>query len=175
MNPLDQLADIAMPQEVSAWPPAMGYWIALVLIVITITSIIVFVYQRNIKRRPLKQSIDALKSISQDDPKAMLRTHQVLKTAVQRYFPEQDILQIKSDKWRELLTALYPKSGDDDTCQLLATLSRWQYDQRIQLAPFAQVQEAANKWLSSALPPSRVGVTKLEQQLQSSRQGVLNV
>ena len=52
-NPLDQLADIHLPDPVSIWPLALGWWLllALILIALTIALLLRARHQRNAYRR----------------------------------------------------------------------------------------------------------------------------
>jgi Domain of unknown function (DUF4381) len=63
-DPLGQLRDIHLPDPVSAWPPAPGWWILAALAVFLITTTIVYCYrryQRNAYRRLALKTLTELK------------------------------------------------------------------------------------------------------------------
>ena len=45
MNPLEQLKDIHVPPQVSAWPPAYGWWLV-ALVCILAVAVITFVLMK---------------------------------------------------------------------------------------------------------------------------------
>jgi len=49
-NPLDMLRDIHLPGEVSAWPPAPGWWILAILSIAFILWIVRF-FLKNISKK----------------------------------------------------------------------------------------------------------------------------
>jgi hypothetical protein len=155
MNPLDQLADIAIPEDVSAWPPAIGYWIMLAASLLLIIGIVLFFYKRHTKRLVRKQSLAALQSINVEDHQAMQQIHHVLKTAAQRYLTSNKVLQMQTAEWTSLLLQLYGGKQAQTVCEPLAQLAKWQYDQRIQLAEPQQIKDAAQAWIEKALPPKK--------------------
>ncbi|WP_371195527.1 DUF4381 domain-containing protein [Glaciecola sp. SC05] len=158
MNPLDQLADIAIPADVSAWPPALGYWIVLGLAILLAVASAVFFYRRNARRLALKESLAALQSINFDDHLAMQQVHHVLKTAVQSYLPEKNILQMQTEQWADLISKLYGSTQSESACQPLIQLAKWQYDQRLKIAEPQVIKTAAQTWLKKALPPNKGAV-----------------
>lgn len=56
MNAADQLRDIHLPDPVSAWPPAIGWWIVLALLIIA--CFLLFKFIRYIKNRRVTTPID---------------------------------------------------------------------------------------------------------------------
>jgi hypothetical protein len=158
MNPLDQLADIRLPEEVSFWPLALGYWlVAFALIALILLSMFI-AYKRRIRLAARKRSLFALDSIQEDDPKARMQIHHVLKNAVASYAQQHsnvDVRHIHGEKWQALLRNLYSGRQKVEVCEALCKLSLWQYDQRIELASNDDLKKAARTWIENALPPKK--------------------
>jgi hypothetical protein len=155
MNPLDQLADIQLPNAVSYWPLAIGYWILLVIIIVAVIAGFIFSARRKRRLAARNKSLAALSSIDTDDEHALQQVHHVLKTAAQAYLPNRNILQMQGEQWRSVLRKLYKNKDANDIYDTLAALSMWQYDQRISLSSNQQVKDAAKVWIEKALPPKK--------------------
>ena len=168
-NPLDQLADIRLPGEVAAWPPAFGYYIVAALIVALITFIVIWLHQRKKRLHMQKQSIDTLRRIDLQDQKALTKIHHVIKSASHHYLPNHGVLHMQKSQWIDLVHTLYfgenatKADQSDKTCDILAQLATWQYDQRSEIASPAEVNVAAQRWLEKALPP-KASFLKASQQ-----------
>jgi len=106
MNPLDQLADISIPTEVSPWPPAIGYWLVLGVCVALIVTVALLIRARTAKYKARKLSLEALNSIDPDDPQSLQQIHHVLKTATQQSFVTLNVLQMQGTPWTTLVSHL---------------------------------------------------------------------
>jgi len=62
-NPLEQLRDIHLPTPISVWPPAPGWWM-LFLLVIIIVACGVWVYRRFIRPNVRKQALIELELLT---------------------------------------------------------------------------------------------------------------
>ncbi|MBT1449915.1 DUF4381 family protein [Glaciecola sp. XM2] len=155
MNPLGQLADIHLPEQVDAWPLALGYWLIIVFTILLITGCIFWFMHRKRKLADKKASLRALNAISMNDAQAAIQVHHILKTAANAYLPEQHVLQSHGGAWQHLLKRLYTKADHQEVCDVLVSLANWQYDQRTTLAKNEQLVEYATRWVEHALPPKK--------------------
>ncbi|PCJ31544.1 MAG: hypothetical protein COA99_17120 [Moraxellaceae bacterium] len=64
-DPLSQIADIHLPAAVSAWPPAYGWWIATVLIIVILVFIVRALIAKRRNKRYKKEATSALANIKQ--------------------------------------------------------------------------------------------------------------
>lgn len=158
MNPLDQLADIQIPEQVGIWPLAVGYWIVLFSMLIAIALSYYFVHKYKQKRVMRSKSLHALAGIDANDAGAAMQVHHILKTATTAYLPSSDILQMHGSAWQQMLSQLYNKSDKQEVCVSLSTLAKWQYDQRVALPDNQQLIRHATLWISNALPPKKGAV-----------------
>jgi hypothetical protein len=155
MNPLDQLADIQIPEQVGMWPLAVGYWIVLLIILSIFTLTFYLVRQRNKRLLQRNSSLMALANLDAHDEHAATQVHHILKTAAMSYLPSFNVLQLHGSAWQKILNQLYTKPDKAEVCESLAKLAKWQYDQRIALPDNGQLIEHASKWIKYALPPKK--------------------
>lgn len=155
MNPLDQLADIRIPDDPSSWPPALGYWLILGAVLLIIVALAVYQHQRKRKLAERNKSLAAIHSICIDDQQALQQIHHVLKTAAQQYLPQKRVLQMQAEQWALLLTQLYHGKHQQQICQPLVALAKWQYDQRTAIENTQHIKLAAQRWIKGALPPKK--------------------
>jgi hypothetical protein len=155
MNPLDQLADIQIPEQVGMWPLAIGYWIVLLMTLSTLMLTFYLVHQRNKRRLQRNASLMALANLDANDEHLATQVHHILKTAATAYLPAYDVLQLHGSAWQKILDQLYTRADKTEVCESLAKLAKWQYDQRIALPDNGQLIEHASKWIKYALPPKK--------------------
>lgn len=158
MNPLDQLADIRLPEDPSVWPLALGYWLVAGLIILIIASTIILIRKRQKRLACRNESLQVLNSIADNDSRAYQQIHHVLKTATAQYAKQQselDVLQVHGDKWQQMLQTLYCGREKEKVCSPLCALSKWQYDERVDIAPTKVLKVAAQAWIKAALPPKK--------------------
>ena len=63
---LSQLRDIHLPEPVSAWPPAWGWWLLLGLILVIIILLTIWLYRRYQRGRLQRRALKELARIEQD-------------------------------------------------------------------------------------------------------------
>ncbi|WP_395341697.1 DUF4381 domain-containing protein [Ningiella sp. W23] len=157
MNPLDQLADIRTPDNISVWPLAMGYWIAAALIILALALTLWQIMRRKRRLAAKKDSLVTMASIDLKDANAKAQIHQVLKKSVQAYLPEENVLQMSSTAWQDFIHDQYSlrkkRSASNETIETLIALANWQYDQRIDLPDNQLIHNAAMEWMALCLPP----------------------
>ncbi|MFC4698838.1 DUF4381 domain-containing protein [Glaciecola siphonariae] len=154
-SPLDQLADIHLPQAVSIWPPAVGYWIVLALLLGAFITLYLWNRTRKNRLKPRNESLKALESIKPSDTKAYAQIHHVLKQAAHAYLPQHKVLHLHGSGWQSVLTGLYTHGDQKQICATLQALAAWQYDERTELENFEQTRTAARTWIKRALPPKK--------------------
>nr|WP_136252101.1 DUF4381 domain-containing protein [Ningiella ruwaisensis] len=157
MNPLDNLADINIPQDVSAWPPAIGWYVLVACILAIIVASVLYIRHRKKRLRAREDAISLLlnmqiHSVNEHEKADLLnRMHQVLKQTLHDYLPRSRVLQLHSAQWRNLLMQL----GNNSYTEQLIKLNQMQYDQRkIELEP-SETRDAMIAWMKASLPPKR--------------------
>lgn len=110
MNPLDGLADITVPTQVSIWPLAWGYWLAIVIVVVVIVlSVYGFIKKR--KRAAMKRNtISYIKQLSVQDPYFNHHIQVQLKLFCKHYFAVALPHKLSGKPWCDFLITQYKGS-----------------------------------------------------------------
>jgi hypothetical protein len=149
MDPLSQLRDIHYPEPVSWWPPAPGWWVAgLLLLVLVAYATYRFIRYRqsNQYRRSAEQAIEEAHRRFREDNKALefcQALNSILKRTALAYYPERDFAGLSGERWllfldscvgdtvfsqgpgKVLATAPYHTQADIDSDQLARLCIRW--------------------------------------------------
>ncbi|MDQ6963366.1 MAG: DUF4381 domain-containing protein [Mariprofundales bacterium] len=111
-DPLAQLRDIHLPESVSWWPPAPGWWILLGVVVIALIAgwVLIRRYrQSSWQRRALQQLTEEIEQIeshykqSNDGAAACSAISSLLRRVAVSTSPEQTISGIHGDRWLQFL------------------------------------------------------------------------
>ena len=128
-NPLDQLPPIHLPEPISFWPPAMGWWFLLgLLIVLGIIAVRLLLKrrQRNRLRRLALQELELYWQRYQKNNDAVqyvLSVNRLLKQFVMQQYPDKNLHVLSGVKWLEGLNDLSPQSGiNADSAAVLLTI-----------------------------------------------------
>jgi len=112
-----QLRDIHLPDSVSWWPPAPGYWLILILILLMIVS--VWLFRRWYRQQKLKRVIqNELRRIEQDFQQSndALRLSRELSVLLRRVslacFPNSGCESLVGEHWLSFLDQQLPDSGE---------------------------------------------------------------
>ncbi|MFA3790574.1 DUF4381 domain-containing protein [Aliiglaciecola sp. SL4] len=154
MNPLDQLADIQLPQDVSIWPLAWGWWVSAILVLLILVSIIYGTRLYLLNRKAKKAAIAALSAIDLSQKNAISQINIVLKRAVLSYFPEEQVASLHGPQWSAFLTSHLSQKQQQYMQQKIEELVDSLYQQKAEKDP-QQAALTAKTWLTSALPPKR--------------------
>lgn len=151
MNELP-LRDIHLPSAVSAWPPAIGWWLLALFILLAIAAGAIFLrYRKNKTPKPAYKKI-ALKNISGLQKKyknqgasiELLRSiSALLRRIALSYLPRESIASLTGEQWIEqlnhlskepvfnkdigelLINAPYQKKANYDADELLKQCKQW--------------------------------------------------
>lgn len=122
-SPLDQLADIHLPDSVSWWPLAPGWWILLALIAAVAIGFFIWRHRKrqNHYRVIALQELNTIYSYYKDsqDSAIYLQSLSVLlrRTALTAY-PRNFNASIKGTEWLNWLDAVYPDANEKFSSEL---------------------------------------------------------
>jgi len=113
-DPLAQLRDIHLPDPVSAWPPAPGWWIVAFLIIAALSAYIIFRvyrYQRNRYRRAALNAIQETwqqYSTTQQAPTYLQTVNEILKRCALQAYPTIGVERMQGKQWLAFLDDSLP-------------------------------------------------------------------
>lgn len=92
MNPLDQLADITQPQQVSMWPLAWGYWVLIAIALALCVVAIVAAYKYRKHYAHLRLSIAKLASLETTNSDLYVHFKILAENFYSHYYPLHKVL-----------------------------------------------------------------------------------
>ena len=111
-NPAElPLRDIHLPEPVSWWPPAPGWWILLAMLIVTLAAS-GWLYRRWRQRRILREleaQLDTIKNDyqqHQDGATTIAQLSVLLRRACISFFPRQDVAALTGENWLAFLDRL---------------------------------------------------------------------
>ena len=151
MNPdlLSQLRDIHAAPQVPWWPPAPGWWLLALLVLILLTWLgrrVLARYRIHQRRKQMLGWIDHLNMTidPQRDPQAWLSTlNRIFKLVALRAFPGQHCAALAGQDWADFLTG---KMENALSVESLTVLASGPYDPAPQFDP-ATMSALARLWI----------------------------
>jgi hypothetical protein len=147
-QPLAQLKDIHLPEPVHNYPIALGWWLLLAGLLITI---IVLVIKWQKRRRLSKAKQMALKQLKNTDHADQIVT--LIKWAAFQYFPRQEIASLHGKQLLDFLKAKLNEKHQEKFQILCAEQLNSKYQPIQNVESNNTLKQAAQLWLSQALPP----------------------
>lgn len=167
--PLPDLADIHLPEPVSGFPWAPGWWLLLCLGVAAIAALAVWLYRRHRRGQYRRDAIAELRAMAPDlsDQRFASDINQLLRRAA-LCATGQAAAPLTGEHWRTYLCRLGGRSGHIDT----SLFNQWQaaaYGAKVDLDRDALRQFAA-RWLRDHRPSAVdiATVTKVETGAQET-------
>lgn len=110
MNPLDQLQDITVPTEVSIWPLAIGWWVVICLVVISLILVIIYSLKYQHKHRLRKLALNELRQLNKTDTALTSDYNSLLKRVVKTYRPTLNMARLHGNEWAKFLSVTLKSS-----------------------------------------------------------------
>ena len=103
-DPLAQLRDIHLPEPISAWPPALGWWLVFIII-ITLLAASIYYWRKHIQRnRYRKDALQQLAILQRQSPTDYLQQlNRLLKQTALAAEPTIDIASLSGQQWLAFL------------------------------------------------------------------------
>ncbi len=109
-NPLTELKDIHLPTDPSFWPPAIGWWLVLIMtfILTILTLVSIWIWKRRAAKRAALKELSRIKLIFYRNKNHHLLAKEIsmlLRRAAITAFPEKSAASLTNDTWIEFLNA----------------------------------------------------------------------
>ncbi len=151
MDPLAQLKDIHLPEQINHYPLAYGWWLLALMIVVTLA----LVTRAWLNSRKLNKAKKQALSHLSNDKLELNDIISIIKWGSLQYFPRQQIAALYGDELVNFLIKQLPeKSQQASFIDVLKQAINQQY-QATESAELelSEVKAAASQWLNLALPP----------------------
>lgn len=108
-DPLAQLRDIHLPEPVSWWPLAPGWYVLMLLILLIMMIITYLVYKRHVNGLAKNKALELLKTYKDHYDKdrnaqvASARVSELLRRVALVYYPRAQVAGLHGDDWVEFL------------------------------------------------------------------------
>jgi len=148
------LRDIQIPEEISWWPPAVGWWVLVVLIPLCV-YLIYRLYKRITRKTALKTAKKYFRTLRDNEQlskqeKLAELSSLMRRTAVSLY-PREEVASLTGDDWLNFLDESIANRGfNSDTGWLLTEGLYSKKDDSYYLAPLFNLCE---DWLNSQKEP----------------------
>jgi hypothetical protein len=149
-DPLAQLRDIHLPAPIGWWPPAPGWWLLGISLVLVIALLVYFLWRRHRQRHYRRLALQSAKEIyaqwqQSGDKLAFIQAlNQLLKQTALVAFPQRPIAALTGAAWLNFLDSrLARPQFNQPATQILANVYQSHIDE---LQPEV-LQRAAEFWL----------------------------
>ena len=165
---LAQLADIHLPAEVSFWPPAIGWWILALLLLIAGSFATKKLYEKVEQRKACQYALaeleGCLKRLDEStDQEKLLRYVNDVNTVLRRValvkFPESNPGSLIGETWIAFIRRTGKSSQLDE--QLSAALSHGRFRKQVEVDSQA-LNQMAHSWILSVYQKDTTPSTGLE-------------
>jgi hypothetical protein len=164
MNPLENLKDIRTPAFIEIWPPAYGWWLLVILVLVSTYLLTLMLVKARRLRLAKRQALKALKQINGSNLDAVSQLNQLLKRVAMTYFPNQNVQKMYGETWTDFLVKTLPNKNVKDFSGTFGLMQHALYQPHISENPeFPSYSQSVETWIKRALPPNKKMFTQLEQ------------
>ncbi|MDQ7048819.1 MAG: DUF4381 family protein [Enterobacterales bacterium] len=157
-NPLDQLKDIHLPEPVTFFPSAPGWWL-LGIIILSIISYLIYRHYRYKKLiRLITPATQEIKQLTQADPSAssLAQLSALLKRISLVYFPKAQVASLQAEPWFEFLNNQSQQHSKqlvtfDNGHKRLLTQAAYERDPKINLDEWKNLLHLSQQWIENVI------------------------
>ena len=155
-NPL-ALKDIHLPEQISNYPIAYGWWILAALVLLTAVLIVIKFKQHTKRNQIKKQALIQLKNNVGINNSELIS---LLKWAAMHYFSRNELAKLYGESLRQFLLMQLPEKHQMRFTELSEQAFKSQYQSDDQNKVDLDFHKAVHLWLNQALPPKTSEITK---------------
>lgn len=149
MDPLAQLNDIHLPEQVHQWPIAIGWWLLLAAL---IALLIVAIFKIKQRRKLLADKKQAMKQLNTTEMNAE-QIIATLKWLSIRYFQRGHVANLHGKAFAEFLISVVPAKKQSLMTENLPELLSAHYRKPDDEKALNELKQQAILWINCALPP----------------------
>lgn len=138
---LQQLAPLREPNPIGWWPPAPGWWVLAVVVLVGLGLLALVLYRRRQARRYRRQALQRLQQLYSAGDVTLEQLNQLLKATAMRGFPASDVARLHGTRWQQFLIATAAKLPPDPWNELE------QVYRQPSLAASAALLQQSRQWL----------------------------
>jgi Domain of unknown function (DUF4381) len=133
IGPLSQLRDIHLPQPISWWPLAPGWYFLLGLVLIIAVMVIIYFVRRNKKTTVGRLALQQLSFLQQqyqaNTPGHIIAMElsKLLRQVALAHYPRQKVAHLRGEAWITFLDETSPKTNFKSHGQILITAPYQKY------------------------------------------------
>ncbi|MEZ9142265.1 MULTISPECIES: DUF4381 domain-containing protein [unclassified Shewanella] len=147
-NPaLMQLEDIVLPEKISQFPIAPGFWILALFIIALIIFAVVKIKQHRRYHLPRKAALADFEQLEPANSQFASDINTLLKRTAMSYFPREDFAKLDGDRWYQWLGLRLSEQDAINMGQLLK--KRYQKD-GLTLTESTQLHTFTEQWLNKS-------------------------
>ncbi len=150
-DPLAQLRDIHLPEEIGIWPLSFGWWILIALSALTIILLSIWLFKRWRYLAPKRQAISELQNIKQDQPNWHIELNSLLKRTALSYFQQSEVASLHTQNWVTFLASQLAESKQQEFCRVMNTLQSSLYSEAVS-SDFSSCYAQTLIWLKHGIP-----------------------
>lgn len=159
MNPLDQLADISTPTNVSIWPLAWGYWV-LIALLLGILTILIFWLIKVRKHGVFKrQTLAQLAALQSSDTDFAQKAQVYLKQTCLHYFSQAKPLQLSGIVWQQFILSHYKGKQEEELKKAVSFIQNSLYANSSIDNTTSELNESTKQalldWIKTSTPPRK--------------------
>ncbi|NQZ22905.1 MAG: DUF4381 domain-containing protein [Colwellia sp.] len=158
-QPLAQLKDIHLPDPVHNYPIALGWWLLLAGLLITLIILVIKWQKRRRLSKAKQLALKQLKSTNNADQIVTL-----MKWAAFQYFPRQEVASLHGKQLLEFFKQKLKDKHQENFQTLCAEQLNSKYQPIENIESCNTLKQAAQLWLSQALPPKPLKESTQNQQ-----------
>lgn len=161
------LQDIHVPEPITSYPIAYGWWILATLILLAIVLIIVKFKKAAKRNQVKKQALIQLKNTVNINNNELIS---LLKWAAMHYFSRVELAKLYGESLQHFLVKKLPEKHQIKFTELSDDAFKSQYQASFHNEVDTSFQQATLLWLNQALPPKTLKQTRQAKQTKQTKQ-----
>jgi SNF2 family DNA or RNA helicase len=164
MNPLQHLKDIRTPVAIEIWPPAYGWWLLAILVVVGICLLTIWLVKARKVTQAKRQALKSLQQIDGSNLQCVSQLNQLLKRVAMTYFPKQNVQKMHGAQWTNFLIKTLPNKKAKNFSESFESMQQKLYQAHTsENTEFPSYCKSVEVWMTHALPPRKGIIHQLEQ------------